>query len=331
MTAPWRRVAALALLALALIGCAVGPSTADVTLVPARATPSPRPTATLAPPTIVAPSATSALAATPTPARTPSPPPATPTTAGPELPGIAWTTAAPVTTYRVVSAYPHDPDAFTQGLVYRDGVLYEGTGLYGASSLREVDLETGMVIRARALPEDLWGEGIAVLDDRIVQLTWRSNLGLVYDRGSFEPLGQFHYPTEGWGLTHDGERFIMSDGTATLHFLDPDTYREVGRIEVRDGDVSVGHLNELEVIRGEVFANVWRTDLIARIDPDTGQVTGWVDLTGLLGDTPAGRPVDVLNGIAYDEEHDRLFVTGKLWPTLFEIALIPTDEHKDDE
>jgi glutamine cyclotransferase len=225
--------------------------------------------------------------------------------------------------YEVVNTYPHDLRAFTQGLVYEDGLLYEGTGLRGESTLRRVELETGTVLQQRDLPADLFGEGVTVFGDRIVQLTWQSNVGFVYDKESFELLRDFDYPTEGWGITHDGERLIMSDGTSTLHFLDPATLEETGGVEVLDGDRAVDRLNELEYVRGEVYANVWQTDLIARIAPETGRVTGWIDLTGLLNAEDRSEPVDVLNGIAYDAEGDRLFVTGKLWPTLFEIILVP--------
>jgi len=233
--------------------------------------------------------------------------------------------AVPVYTYRVVNSYPHDRYAFTQGLVFEDGFLYEGTGRYGNSSLRKVDLETGQVLALRELGADYFGEGITVFGDVIDQLTWKSNTGFVYDRDSFDLLRTFAYPGRGWGLTHDGECLIMSDGTSTVRFLDPDTYEETGRIEVTDEDVPVTNLNELEYVNGEIFANVWFTDFIARIDPDTGRVVGWIDLTGLLGDEYRTPGADVLNGIAYDAGGDRLFVTGKLWPRLFEIELVPEE------
>jgi len=228
-------------------------------------------------------------------------------------------------TYRVVNTYPHDRDAFTQGLVFADGVLYEGTGLRGHSTLRRVELETGDVLQTRELPAQFFGEGVTLYRNRIIQLTWQSNVGFVYDEVSFELLQEFNYPTEGWGITHDGKRLIMSDGTSTLHFLDPETFEEIGRIEVLDRGSPVTRLNELEYVRGEVYANVWQTDLVARIAPQTGQVTGWIDLKGLLGPEDQGEPVDVLNGIAYDADNDRLFVAGKLWPKLFEIELIPLE------
>ena len=231
-------------------------------------------------------------------------------------------TAPPVYRYRVVHTYPHDPAAFTQGLVFEDGLLYEGTGLYGQSSLRRVELETGKVLQRRELPAEYFGEGITVFGDRIIQLTWQSNLGFVYDKETFELLKEFSYPTEGWGITHDGTRLIMSDGTATLRFLDPETLQEIGRIDVSDDAGSVARLNELEYVQGEIYANVWQTDRIARISPQTGRVVGWIDLQGLLSAEDRARPVDVLNGIAYDAENDRLFVTGKWWPRLFEIDLV---------
>ncbi|GAB4535354.1 MAG: glutaminyl-peptide cyclotransferase [Anaerolineae bacterium] len=234
----------------------------------------------------------------------------------------------PVYTYRIVNTYPHDPAAFTQGLVFEEGgLLYEGTGLRGRSTLRKVELETGKVLKLRRLPPHLFGEGVAVLGDRIYQLTWQAHIGFVYDRESFELLAEFHYPTEGWGLTHDGQRLIMSDGTSTLHFLDPETIEETGQVQVYDDLGPVVRLNELEYVRGEVYANVWKTDRIARIDPQTGRVTGWIDLTGLLSQEDRSLPVDVLNGIAYDAQHDRLFVTGKLWPRLFEIELVLEEEN----
>lgn len=225
-------------------------------------------------------------------------------------------------TYEVVNTYPHDANAFTQGLVFDGETLYEGTGLNGRSSLREVDLESGSVLRQVDLPQQYFGEGITVWDDQIVQLTWQSGQGFVYDKESFELQGSFNYATEGWGITEDGRRLIMSDGTATLYFWNPENFQPVDEIDVYDLDGPVYRLNELEYVKGEILANVWQTDLIAQIDPVTGQVLGWIDLTGLLA--PADRAgADVLNGIAYQEASDRLFVTGKLWPKLFEIRLIP--------
>jgi glutamine cyclotransferase len=226
-------------------------------------------------------------------------------------------------TYRIINSYPHDPQAFTQGLVYAGGFLYEGTGRYGRSTLRKVDPETGRVLQQLKLPDQVFGEGVTIFANRVIQLTWRSHLGFVYDLHSFKPLLEFSYPTEGWGLTHDGKHLIMSDGTSSLHLLHPETLRTIGQIEVQANNAPVPRLNELEYVRGEVYANIWRTDHIARIAPQTGQVLGWIDMQGLLGSENPSTPVGVLNGIAYDESNDRLFVTGKLWPTLFEIKLIP--------
>lgn len=229
---------------------------------------------------------------------------------------------APVDRYKVVRSYPHDPKAFTQGLVYLDGVLYESTGLKGQSSLRKVRLETGEVLQIHQLEPQYFAEGIAVWRDRIVQLTYTTGLGFVYDRDTFKTLRTFTYKGEGWGLTHDGTRLIMTDGSSFLRFWDPETLQETGRIQVRDGGRPVEQLNELEYIKGEVFANVWGSHRIARIDPQTGRVNRWIDLTGLL-DAREARNVDVLNGIAYDAGKDRIFVTGKLWPRLFEIVPVP--------
>lgn len=231
--------------------------------------------------------------------------------------------AAPVLYgYEVLATYPHDPGAFTQGLVYHEGVLFESTGLRGESTLREVRLETGEVVRQRALARQYFAEGLALWEDRLVQLTWTAELGFVWDLMSFEAVRTFGYTGEGWGLTHDGRRLILSDGTEWLRFFDPATLAETGRVRVTDGGRGVRNLNELEFIDGVVYANVWQTDRIAMIDPDTGRVTGWIDLEGLLPEDRR-RGTDVLNGIAWDPDGRRLFVTGKLWPALFEIRLIP--------
>ena len=228
----------------------------------------------------------------------------------------------PVYTYNVVNTYPHDRTASTQGLVFENGVLYEGTGLRGRSTLRRVELESGDILQTRELPPQFFGEGVTIYGNKIIQLTWQSNVGFVYDKETFALLQEFNYPTEGWGITHDGKRLIMSDGTSALHFLDPETFEEIGRIEVRDNDSPVTRLNELEYVQGEIYANVWQTDCIAKIAPLTGQVMGWIELEGLLSPEDRSERVDVLNGIAYDDKNDRLFVTGKLWPKLFEIELI---------
>jgi len=225
-------------------------------------------------------------------------------------------------TYSVINTYPHDRTAFTQGLVFEDDVLYEGTGQYGHSTLRRVELETGNVLQIRELSDEFFGEGITIYGDEVIQITWRNNVGFVYDKSSFELLQQFSYPTEGWGITHDGTRLIMSDGTSTLRFLDPQTFEEIGQVQVFDNDTPIARLNELEYIEGEIYANVWQEDWVIRIAPETGQVAGWIDLRGLLTEEDRSEPVDVLNGIAYDAEAGRLFVTGKWWPKLFEIELV---------
>ncbi|MGA1869797.1 MAG: glutaminyl-peptide cyclotransferase [bacterium] len=229
----------------------------------------------------------------------------------------------PEYTYVVLNTYPHDPTAFTQGLVFDNGFLYEGTGLFGSSSLRKVDLATGIVLQLLELAPQYFGEGITVLGNNIIQLTWLSNVGFVYNKANFNLLQEFYYPTEGWGITHDGQNLIMSDGTSILHYLDPITFQEIRQLNVFDLNGPVTMLNELEFIQGEIYANVWLTDRIARISPITGQVVGWIDLTGLLSPADLLLPVNVLNGIAYDPLLDRIFVTGKLWPKLFEIDLIP--------
>lgn len=229
--------------------------------------------------------------------------------------------------YRVRNVYPHDPEAFTQGLVYEDGILYEGTGLWGESSLREVALETGEILQIHPLAPRYFGEGIALVGNRIWQLTWREQTAFLYDKGTFEELDTFGYPTEGWGLTYDGTRLIMSDGSATLYFRDPQTFQLLDQIQVYDEEGLVDQLNELEYVNGRVYANVWQTDLVAVIDTNDGRVVAWIDLAGLLQPQDHAQPVDVLNGIAYDAANGRLFVTGKLWPKLFEIELVPRVAH----
>jgi len=226
-------------------------------------------------------------------------------------------------TYSVVNVYPHDTNAFTEGLVYDNGFLYESTGLYGSSTLRRVDLETGQVLQIYALPAQYFGEGIAIVGDRIIQLTWQSNVGFVYDKSNFTLLQEFEYPTQGWGLTYDGKRLIMSDGSSTLYFLDPVTFMRVGQLTVHDGSANITELNELEYIKGDVYANVWGEEKIAVINTQTGQVKAWIDLTGIQN-LENQDPNNVLNGIAYDAKGDRLFVTGKRWPHNFQIKLIPT-------
>lgn len=232
----------------------------------------------------------------------------------------ATSSAAVVYGYDVVNSYPHDREAFTQGLIFRDGFLFESTGLNGRSTVRKVRLESGEVLQRRTVDQQYFAEGLTDWGDRLLQLTWQSNIGLVYDLASFTLTSTFAYRGEGWGITHDSRRLIMSDGTPSLRFLDPVTFRETGRITVRDGAASVDELNELEFVKDRIFANVWQTDRIAMIDPESGAVTGWLDLKGLLTGRDASG-ANVLNGIAYDSVRDRLFVTGKLWPRLFEIRL----------
>lgn len=231
--------------------------------------------------------------------------------------------SVPVYTYKVVKSYPHDINAFTQGLLYRDGVLYESTGLLGRSSIRKVQLETGQILQLTSLPADIFGEGIVDWNGVLIGVTWQSQIGFVLDLRTFALTNQFSYTGEGWGLTHNGTEIIMSDGTAVLRFMDPATLRELRRVRVTASGKPVTQLNELEWVDGEIFANVWQSDRIARIDPASGQVTGWIDLAGILSatDRVAGH-TDVLNGIAYDADKKRLFVTGKLWPKLFEIRLV---------
>jgi glutamine cyclotransferase len=235
------------------------------------------------------------------------------------------TNSTPVLDYRVVNAYPHDKAAFTQGLAYDKGILFEGTGLYGQSTLRKVNLQTGTVIERVRLPDLYFGEGIAIWNDRLVQLTWQSGRGFIYDKKSLRQISNFTYETEGWGITSDGERLIMSDGTDDLYFLDPETLIVTGKMEVKDGAHPVRGINELEYINGEIFANIWPTDKIAIISPQTGAVRAWIDLHGILPLEDRLRGVDVLNGIAYDALNDRIFVTGKLWSKLFEIELVARD------
>jgi glutamine cyclotransferase len=225
--------------------------------------------------------------------------------------------------YRVVHVFPHDRKAFTQGLEFRAGFLYEGTGLEGRSMLRKVKLETGEAVQQIALKPQYFGEGITVLNQQIVELTWRSQVGFVYDQASFRPLRNFDYPGEGWGLANDGQQIYMSDGTPEIRCWDPVTLREMRRFTVRDAGQPVTHLNELEYVHGEIFANVWTTDRVVRFSPKDGRVLGWIDLSGLLKAEDRAEQVDVLNGIAYDILGDRLFVTGKLWPKLFEIKIVP--------
>jgi len=228
----------------------------------------------------------------------------------------------PVYGYTIVHDYPHDPGAFTEGLFYLNGVLYESTGLEGKSDIRKVQLDTGKVLRRRPIDAKYFGEGIIAWKGKLVELTWQSQIGFTYDLASFKPRSSFHYMGEGWALTSDGHRIIMSDGTPQLRFLDPETLAETGRLDVTINGRPLAMINELEWVKGEVLANIWQTNYIVRIDPANGKVTGVIDLSPLmLQEQAKGRQIDVLNGIAYDAAHDRLFVTGKLWPDLYEIKL----------
>ncbi len=232
------------------------------------------------------------------------------------------TSEIPTYSYKVINSYPHDPNAFTQGLVWEEGMFYEGTGFYGSSSLRHVQAESGDVQQTVPLDPAYFGEGIVVWGDRIIQITWKSEIAFVYNKTNFAQIGEFRYEGEGWGITQDGRCLIMSNGSNTITFRDPETFAEVGHLQVYDNNGPVGQLNELEYIDGEIYANVWQTNRIARINPQTGQLVGWIDLSNLLDTSTLIQPVSDLNGIAYDAGNGRLFVTGKLWPTLFEIELI---------
>ncbi|MBV8811879.1 MAG: glutaminyl-peptide cyclotransferase [Acidobacteriaceae bacterium] len=232
-------------------------------------------------------------------------------------------TRTPEYGYKVIHSYPHDRLAFTEGLFYLDGFLYESTGLKGASSIRKVKLETGEIVQNYDLPPNYFGEGIINWNDQLIQLTWQSQIGFVHDLKTLRVMSTFYYPGEGWALTQDGKRIIMDDGTPQLRFWDPETLAELGRLTVTDHSRPVENLNELEWVKGEIYANIWGTNRIARIDPVNGKVVGWIDLTGLLKPEEVDGDSDaVLNGIAYDAKHDRLFVTGKKWPRLFEIRLV---------
>jgi glutaminyl-peptide cyclotransferase len=245
---------------------------------------------------------------------------------------LVWSTTAagqasqgeiPISSYRIVAKYPHDPNAFTQGLIFQNGSLYESTGRHGQSSVRKVRLETGAVLQKLDLPATVFGEGLTHRGNQLLVLTWTSNVGYVLDRAGLAITGTFSYPGEGWGLTSSPDTIFMSDGSSSIRLLDPKSLQERARIEVTDRGAPVVRLNELEWVKGELFANVWQTDRIARIDPKSGNVLGWIDLTGLNGTSVLFRGDAVLNGIAYDSKSDRLFVTGKLWPELYEIKLVP--------
>lgn len=234
---------------------------------------------------------------------------------------VAAVSLTPVQKVGVIRSYPHDPQAFTQGLLFDGGFLYESTGREGFSSLRKVDLDTGTVLKMQRLAPSLFGEGLALFGHRLIQLTWLNGKGFIYDKETFRLLGEFNFAPEGWGLTQDGRKLILSDGTSELRFLDPTTFKESGRLAVTDGGLPVANLNELEFVRGEILANIWMKSIIARIDPASGRVKGWLDLEPLVRENSGSDTDAVLNGIAYDARGDRLFVTGKLWPRLYEIRI----------
>jgi glutamine cyclotransferase len=250
---------------------------------------------------------------TPRPTQTPKP-----TSSPISSPIPSPTIGSAIYTYRIISVYPHDTNAFTEGLVFDNGILYESTG--ESSSLRRVDLESGVVQQEVILPAEFFGEGLAVVNDSLVQLTWQNHVGFVYDKVTFDLRGNFTYSTEGWGLTYDNNHLIMSDGTSNLYFLDPTTFQKTGQVSVHDGDTSVTNINELEYVNGDVYANIWLQQKIAIINPQNGQVKGWIDLSGIYQSTD---PNAVLNGIAYDSQTNRLYVTGKDWPNLYQITITP--------
>jgi glutamine cyclotransferase len=228
---------------------------------------------------------------------------------------------APVHSYKIIATYPHDPKAFTEGLEIHDGALYESTGLNGSSHIRKVNLTTGATITDIPIPQYIFGEGITFFGNHLYSLTYKNGIAFLRDPKTFMQLQTFPYSGEGWALTHDAKHIIMSDGSAELRILDPASFHEVNRLLVREGTRPVTELNELEYIDGEIWANIWRTERIARIDPRSGQVNSWVDMTGLLKPGDQRPDTDVLNGIAYDPVGKRIFVTGKMWPKLFQIAV----------
>jgi glutamine cyclotransferase len=234
--------------------------------------------------------------------------------------------SVPVYSYKIKNTWPHDRRAYTQGLIFLDGILWESTGQYGSSSLRKVELKTGKVIKQIALPSRYFAEGMTIFQNKVFQLTWQEQKGFIYDPATFQKQGEFTYNGEGWGLTHDGESLIMSDGTNEIRFLDPSTLKTTRTISVFDNGAPVEKLNELEYIDGEIYANIWQSDRIVRIEPKSGKILGWIDLTGLLKTKDRSGEEDVLNGIAYDAEGKRLFVTGKMWPKLFEIEIVKDKE-----
>jgi glutamine cyclotransferase len=235
--------------------------------------------------------------------------------------GVA--TAAPIYSYKVIARYPHSTDSYTQGFFYLNGMFYEGTGKTGRSAVLVIEPKTGRIVQRRDLAPEYFGEGIVDWGPNIYEWTWTANVCFVYDRASLRPVKQFTYSGEGWGMTRTAKELITSDGTATLRFRDPNTFKETHHIVVKEGNIRVDRLNELEFIRGEIYANIWHSDMIVRISPQDGHVIAWIDLTGLLPSNQKADAESVLNGIAYDAEHDRIFVTGKQWPAVFEIKVVP--------
>jgi glutamine cyclotransferase len=235
--------------------------------------------------------------------------------------GVA--TAAPIYSYKVIARYPHSTDSYTQGFFYLNGMFYEGTGKTGRSAVLVIEPKTGRIVQRRDLAPEYFGEGIVDWGPNIYEWTWMSNVCFVYNRASLRPVKQFTYSGEGWGMTRTAKELITSDGTATLRFRDPNTFKETHHIVVKEGNIRVDRLNELEFIRGEIYANIWHSDMIVRISPQDGHVIAWIDLTGLLPSNQKADAESVLNGIAYDAEHDRIFVTGKQWPAVFEIKVVP--------
>jgi len=231
--------------------------------------------------------------------------------------------AVPVDSYKVVATYPHSTDSYTEGFFYRDGMFYEGTGLEGHSAVLVIEPQKGKVLQRRDLTGPYFGEGIIDWGPNLYEWTWQSHICFVFDRFSLRPVKQFTYAGEGWGMTRTAYEIVTSDGTATLRFRNPETFQEVRHIDVHDGVVPVTQLNELEFVKGEIYANVWHSDRIVRISPRDGKVLGWIDLAGLLPQDERMNNESVLNGIAYDAQHDRLFVTGKQWPKVFEIKVVP--------
>jgi len=223
--------------------------------------------------------------------------------------------------YQIVNIWPHDSNAFTQGLILMDGKLLESTGEEGRSSLRRVELETGKVLKKVDVPVPYFAEGIAMLNGKVYQLTWQHHIGFIYDAQTFERTGQFNYAGEGWGLTTDGQSLILSDGSTRIRFINPADFTVTKTISVIDGSTPIDQLNELEYVNGEIYANVWHDNRIAVIDPQNGRVKSWIDLNGLMPEGELHDPEAVLNGIAYDQANNKLFVTGKLWPRLFEIRI----------